>query len=835
MPVQRVDAFRTAFDLEYAASLSDAELASVMASPEWHILSAENADLLAPVMAQLGDRVLAAQPQTAPVRPIPPGPFSVIGKPSPRLHGFGHVTGFGQYSEHMSQHGMLFMRTLGSPHPHARVKGIDTSQAEALPGVVAVLHRGNLPDMYKDVRIGSGPPDRFIFSEEVFEVGAPIAVVAAASDHVADEAVRMIAVDYEVLPAVLDHIEGMKASTPKQWDNKLDGTTLDVTPPKVRGNPDQGFAESDVVVENVTTRSAEHHAALEPTTVIAKWDYASDGRDHVSIVGTFRHAHGARSTFSQALKLNQSQIRVITPGFVGASYGSHRDPNLVEIHAALMAKITGRPVRAMNTRAEDFVTRTHRTPVRNESKLGVKKDGTFVAYQSKNIGDAGAQRGTGGAAFSTGLESMYTIPNLWQQEITVMTNSYKYSSLRCTEHPNNTLAREPLIDRAAYAIGVNPLDIRLKNLNLEANPDTKQPYNNSGMQEVLQQAADRAGWQQKWHAPKAKEVRPGVFHGIGLAAHSCVHGAGGAPSTGMVVINADGTLTVISGAAEVGPGERTTMAMIAAEAMGLPLSRVRINIEVDSDTTSDTGVTAGSRQTISGGWGVYEAAQDARAQLLDWAVKKLVDDGKKKNPPETVSVTADDLDVARGVIVYKSDPNKKLLIADVISYAANPIIGKGAHIHETTWARMAWAAGVAEIEVDTGTGSIKMLNYVAAHDVGRAINPLGVKQQIEGGAIMGIGQALTETLMRDTATGVPLNPNLLDYKVLSIKDVPPIDVVIVEKPKNYGAFGAHGIGEPPIASPASAIINAVYNAVGVWVESLPLTRARVLAALKSQS
>jgi xanthine dehydrogenase molybdenum-binding subunit len=832
MALQRVDALRVAFDLDYAASLSDAEWAAVIASPEWHILNAENSDLLGPVMARFSDKLVTAQVQ-APPRPIPEGPFNVIGKSAPRLHGFGHVTGYGQYSEHMSQPGMLFMRTLGSPHPHARISAIDTSKAEAFPGVVAVLHRGNLPDLYKDVRIGSGPPDRFIFSQEVFEVGAPVAVVAATSDHIADEATRLISVDFEVLPAVLDHLEGMKPSTPKQWDNKLDGTILDITPPKVRGNPDQGFAESDVVVDNVTTRSAEHHAALEPTTLIAKWDYASDGRDHVTVVGTFRHAHGARATFSQALKLNQSQIRVITPGFVGASYGSHRDPNLVEIHALLMAKITGKPVRSMNTRAEDFVTRTHRTPVRNESKLGVKRDGTFVAYQSRNIGDAGAQRGTGGAAFSTGLESMYTIPHLWQQEITVMTNSYKYSSLRCTEHPNNTLARERMIVRAAYAIGMNPLDIRLKNLNLEVNPDTNQPFNNSGMEDVIRQAVDRAGWSEKWHAARANEVRPGVFHGIGMAAHSCVHGAGGAPSTGMVVLNSDGTATVISGAAEVGPGERTTMAMIAAEALGLPLSRVRIAIDVDTDMTSDTGVTAGSRQTISGGWGVYEAAQDARAQLLDWTIKKLGDDAKKKN--ETLDVNAEDLDVARGVIVYKNDANKKVLISDVISFSGNPIIGKGAHIHETTWQRMAWAAGVAEVEVDTATGSVKMLNYVAAHDVGRAINPLGVKQQIEGGAIMGIGQALTESLMRDMATGVPLNPNLLDYKVLSIKDVPPIDVVIVEKPKNYGTFGAHGIGEPPIAAPASAIINAVYNAVGVWVESLPITRAKVLAALKSQS
>jgi xanthine dehydrogenase molybdenum-binding subunit len=835
MVVRAVDAFRAAFDQKYAASLSAEEWAAVKQSAEWHIMVAENSDLLAPVMAAHAEHFSAAAQQTATPRPIPAGPFQIVGKPAPRLHGFGHVTGFGQYTEHMSQPGMVFMKSLLSPHPHARIRRIDSSKAEQLPGVVAVLHGGNLPDMYKDVKIGSGPPDRFLFSQEVFEVGAPIAVVAAESEHIADEAVRMIDVDYEVLPAVLDLMDGVKANTPKQWNNNLDGTVLEITPPKIRGNPDDGFKNSDVVIENVTTRSAEHHAALEPTNVIVKWDYSSDGRDHVSIVGPFRHAHGARNSFAQALKLNQSQVRVITPGYVGASYGSHRDPNLVEYHAALMAKITGRPVRAMNTRAEDFVTRTHRTPTRNESKIGVKRDGTIVAFSSKNYGDAGAQRGGGGVGFSTGLESMYKIENLWQQSITVMTNSFKYSSFRCTEHPNNTLAREPLIDRAAYAIGMNPLELRLKNLNIEGNPDTKQAYNNSGLQEVITQAADRAGWSSKWHAPKAQQVRPGVFHGIGLAAHSCLHGGGGSPSTGMVVVNSDGTMTVVSGAAEVGPGERTAMAMIAGEAIGLPLSRVRISHEVDSDMTADTGVTAGSRQTLSGGWGVYEAAIDARTQLLDWAVRMLVDAGKKNNPPETVDIKPEDLDISRGVIVYKADPNKKVQIRTVVTFAGNPIIGKGAHIHENTWLRMAWAAGIAEIEVDTATGSIKVLNYTTAHDVGRAINPMGLKQQIEGGAIMGIGQALTETLMRDKTTGVPLNPNLLDYKVLSIKDVPPVEVVVVEKPKNYGVFGAHGIGEPPISSPASAIINAVYNAVGVWVEDIPLTRARVLAALRNVS
>jgi len=833
--VVRVDAFKAAFDLEYAATLTAEDWATVKQTADWHIFEAENIDLLMPVKAAFPEHfTVAAQAQTAP-RPIPEGPFSIIGKPQPRIHGFGHVTSAGQYSEHRTEPGMVFMKTLLSPHPHAKVISIDTSKADKFPGVVAILHSGNLPAMYKDVKIGSGPPDRFLFSTEVFEVGAPIAVVAAESDHIADEALRMIDVQYEVLPAVLDHLEGMKSTTPKQWNNKLDGTILEITPPKIRGNPDEGFQNSDVVIENVTTRSAEHHAALEPTNLIAKWDYGVDGRDHVSLVGTFRHAHGARNSFAQALKLNQSQVRVVTPGFVGASYGSHRDPTLVEFHTALMAKITGRPVRSMNTRAEDFVTRTHRTPVRNENKIGVKRDGTIVAFSSKNIGDAGAQRGGGGVGVSTGLESMYKIENLWQQSITVMTNSYKYSSFRCTEHPNNTLAREPLIERAAYAIGMNPLDFRLRNLNLEVNPDTKIPFNNSGLRDLIEQGAAKAGWTQKWHAPKAQEVRPGVFHGIGMAAHSCTHGGGGSPSTGQVIVNSDGTLTVNSGAAEVGPGERTIMAMIAGEVLGVPLSRVRIAHEVDSDNTSDTGVTAGSRQVLSGGWGVYEAAQSARTQLLDWAVRMLVDQGKKKTPAETVDTKPEDLDIQRGVVVNKADPTKKFKIDDVIAFAQNPIIGSGAHIHETTWQRQAWAAGFAEIEVDTATGSIHVLNYVAAHDVGKIINPMSLKQQIEGGAIMGIGQALTETLMRDKATGVPLNPNLLDYKVLSIKDAPNIDVVMVEKAKNYGVFGAHGIGEPPISSAAASMISAVYNAVGVWVEDIPLTRARVLAALKNQS
>jgi xanthine dehydrogenase molybdenum-binding subunit len=347
------------------------------------------------------------------------------------------------------------------------------------------------------------------------------------------------------------------------------------------------------------------------------------------------------------------------------------------------------------------------------------------------------------------------------------------------------------------------------------------------MKATLEKAAEVIGWKTKWHAPKAKEVRPGVYHGIGIAAHTCSHGAGGAPSTATVVINADGTLTVVSAAAEVGAGERTVMAMIASEALGIPYELTSISPDVDTDFTADTGNTAGSRQTISGGWGAYEAAMDARQQVLDWAARKLTSDLKQNVKPS-------DLDIQKGVVVLKSDTTKSLKMADVVAAATNPIIGRGAHIHEATWERMAFAAAAAEVEVDTVTGSIKLLKYVAVHDVGRAINPMGVEQQIEGGVIMGLGAALLEENLVDGATGLPINDNILDYKLLSIKDLPrTIDIVMLEYPKAFGTYGAMGIGEPPIAAPGPVISNAVYNAVGARVESLPITRIKVLNALKT--
>jgi xanthine dehydrogenase molybdenum-binding subunit len=819
-----VDVLRAVQDQSYAAGLTQEQWNELVQDPLFHEISADVPELTAPLYARFG----AKEEGTRSNPSLEVSIFTVIGKKQVRTHGIGVVTGIGRYSENMTMPGMVFMRTLRSRHPHAKIKAIDTSKAEKLPGVVRILHRFNMPKEYADVSVDAGPPRRFLFGEEVYQVGAPVAAVVAEAPHIADEALRLIEVQYEVLPAVTDFMEAMRATTPKQWDNRLDGTTLAVAQPFVRGDPDKGMASGDLVVESTTTRGFENHVALELSNSLSWWD-----NNKLIHIGTARHAHGRRAQMAQRLGVPQSDVRVITPGYLGASYGSHRDPDWEESIAPIMAKLVGRPVKAQNTRSEDFVVRTHRAQNRIESKMAVKRDGTIVGATYKVIANVGAHRSGAATGAWIGYQRTYNIPNMKLEAIDVFTNQYRYGSYRCVSHPFATWSQEILIDKAAYAINMNPLDIRLKNINEVGDVDRKVPYDNPGLRACIEQAAAGIGWKDKWHAPKAKEVRPGVFHGIGIAAHTCSHGAGGSPSTATVVINSDGTLSVVSGAAEVGPGERTMMAMIASEALGISYEKTSIAPDVDTAVTADTGNTAGSRQTLSGGWGVYEAAIDAREQVLDLAAKKITADAKRLTPPQTLTLKREDLDIKDGTIFVKADPAKKATMTDVVSLAENPILGRGAHVHESTWERIGFAAHAAEVEVDTVTGSIKVIKYVAAHDVGRALNPFAVEQQIEGGVIMGIGAALGEENLVDGSTGLPINDNMLEYKALSIKDVPrKIDVIMVEKLKKYGVYGAHGIGEPPTAVPPPTISNAIYNAIGVRLESMPMTRVKLLAALK---
>jgi xanthine dehydrogenase molybdenum-binding subunit len=820
----RIDALRVAQDPQYAAGLTQDQWQALAIDPDWMRLVAEQNELVASTLA--ANLEAQAQPQPTTPDSVLNGPYNIIGNKVPRLQGMGIVNGFAQYTEHMNLSGTLYTRTLRSPHPHARITSIDTSAAERFPGVVAVLHRGNLPDMYKDVVVGSGPPPRSLFDEELLEVGAPVAVVAAENEHIADEATRLIQVQYQILPAAMDFLEAMKPSTPKQFESNLDGTTLGVSPPLVRGDP---TAKGDVTIDGVFTKSFEQHLALELTNSVAYWD-----NDRLIQYYTSQWAHGVRANLSQALKVPQNKVRAIQPGYVGSGYGYRSNADLSEIHGAILAKMTGRPVRNTYTRFEDFVTRTHRPQFRNEMHLSLNKDGSIVSGQFKVIANVGAARSAAANGSWFIMQDLYKIPNLRLEAVDVFTNSYKQGPYRCVSHPNGTFAMDVMMEKAAYAIGMDPVQFRLMNLNEVGNPDTRKPFSNPGIRDCIQQAADAVGWRQNWHAPKAREVRPGVFHGIGLAAHACSHGAGGNPATGQVIVNSDGSVQCISAANDIGDGQRSLMAMIAAESLGVPLYATTISLAVDTDVTTDASGTFGSQQTNTGGRGMYEAAQDARKQVLVWGARRFVDDAQKAG--QTINVSPDDVDLQNGVVSLKSDPSKTLTLAQVVQFAGNPILGRSIYTQDPQWERTAFAAHAAEIEVDTVTGSIAILHYVAAHDVGRALNPFALEQQIEGGVVMALGATLTEQLLSDSATGLPLNPNMLDYKPLSIKDAPrDIKVILVEHPKEYGVFGAHGIGEPPMAPPAPTITNAVYNAVGVWIQDMPITREKVLAALKSAS
>src|ERR671933_34754 len=507
-----IDVLRVATEPAYAAELTAEEWYEVARSAEWNQMLAEQRELLEPTLAAQRTMLPGFMQQAAP--PVPAqvlnGPYNVVGQKVPRVQGLGIVTGLGQYTEHMTQPGTLYTRTLRSPHPHARVTSIDSSEAEKVAGVHAVLHKDNLPDLYKDVKIGSGPPDRGLFDTELFEVGAPVAIVAAESEHIADEAVRLIKVQYEILPAALDFLEAMKPSTPHQFDSKLDGLTLGVTPPLVRGDPDN--KKGEVTIDVVASKSFENHLALELTNSISWWD-----NDKLIMYYTNQWAHGIRAGLSQALKIPQNKIRVIQPGYVGSGYGFRSNVELAEIHSAILAKITGRPIHTVYTRAEDFVIRTHRPQFRDEMHLSVNKDGTLVSGHFKVIANVGAARSAAANGSWFTMQDLYTIPNLKLEAIDVFTNSYKQGPYRCVSHPNGTFALEVLMDKAAYAIGMDPVQFRLRNLNEEGNPDTRQ-----------------------------------------------------------VIVNTDGSVQCISASNDIGGGERTTMAMIAAESLGVPLNRVSI-------------------------------------------------------------------------------------------------------------------------------------------------------------------------------------------------------------------------------------------------------------------
>ena len=731
--------------------------------------------------------------------------FKIIGTRQPKVDAFERVSGRAKYASDFYLPRMLYLKTLRSPYPHARIVSIDTSKAYALPGVALVL-------THKEMPAYQWHPGMPILADIARFVGDDVAVVAARDEETAQEALDLIKVEYQKLPFVLDPEEALKPDAPKLYPegNLIGGKPVVVS----RGDVEKGFAEADLIYEAKYRTNLLQHATREPRVCVAAWEGGK-----LTIWDSTQYSFDVQRGVAKALKIPMSKVRVVCD-FMGGGFGDRSGPERYNVLAALVARKAGRPARIELDREENFVAGHHRYPIILYLKYGVKKDGTLTALQAKAVADMGAFPHVQGAAGTMEVVmSTYRCPNMRGESYSVTTNKPEGGYMRCVGHPQGTFSQEVHIDIIAEKLGMDPVEFRLKNYARLEDGDQfrKIPFSSNGMEECIERGADTFKWKERWQKPASSQGP--MKRGIGMAIHACRHGGmfPGMPSSGMVRVNSDGTINVFTGTSDIGGGQKGTMAMIAAEEMGVTLESVFVTA-TDTDVTTDTSGSTGSRETITGGTGTRLAAADAKNQLLDIAAAEFKTD--KKN-----------LMVSDGMIYTRSSA-KGVPLGDIAAKAPGPIVGRGIGIAPLNVIFHSFAADFVEVEVDTRTGAVRVVKLVAVHDLGRAINALAAENQIEGGAIQGIGFALTEEQLIDRATGVSINPSYLDYKVLTFKDFPEIVPIMVESVDPYGPFGARGVGEPPYSVPAPAITNAIYNAIGVRFSEIPLTRRAVLTGLK---
>ena len=726
----------------------------------------------------------------------------VVGKAVTGIDASERVTGRAIFSGDVQLPGMLYAKILRCPHPHARVKRINVTKAVSLSGVKAILTSKDIPSG----PLASAHGDRKALVNYVTLAGEAVAAVAAVTPETAEEALKFIEVEYEPLPFVIEAEDALKANAPKlEKDGNLIGGK-----PKVfnRGNVEKGFAEADRIVEASYFTHLGTGNPMEPRALAAKWD-----RDRLTLWMASQGPFTAQQEFAKYLGIPEHRIRIIST-YVGGGFG-HKASGIHPEDAitVLLAKKSGRPVRFQMTRAEEMYCGHVRGATNFHVKAGVKKDGTITALSVRQVPNQGAHgaRYADGGLQTTGI---YRIPNLKKETLQVRTNTPDYGPVRGVMDPYENFALESLIDELAEAIGLDPVQLRLKNIYKTGDPlDGGVTLSSCGLEECIRKGAEKIGWSNR---KSAGSDRGAKRRGIGMSITT--RSGGSDTATAIVKVNADGTVNLLCGATDIGTGSRTTLAQICAEELGVRYDQVSITTS-DTETTPYSRGSWGSGVIFAAGKAVELAAADAKRKLLQTAAQPL-------------QVKPEELDIADGQIFVKAAPDKKVAIGQAAARAGFTVIGTGtANQTNRPKAARGFAAHFAEVEVDTEAGQVKVLRYVAAHDVGKAIHPKIVENQIEGGVIQGIALALTEELVFNRATGRLVNANLTDFKVPTIKDSPPIDVILIEPGEPLGAFGAKGSGETPTHAPMAAIANAIYNATGKRVREVPMTPRRMLAIL----
>ena len=759
-----------------------------------------------------------------------------VGLSIPRADGAEKVTGKVQYVADIKPRGLLHAKLLRSPHAHARIVKIDTSRARAYPGVRAVVTAADMPELKKKAPTRAHAVlaiDRVVFA------GQPVAAVAADEPSIAEEALDLIQVEYAVLAAAVDPLQSMKPGAPgvaevgteadtseamahgavavsKQQETAAPAKGANVSQQSrlSRGDLAKGFAESDLVIENTYRVPMVHQGYLEPHAVLAEWDTAGNLTLWSSTQGSFN----TRSEVADVLGIPENRIRVI-PVECGGGFGG-KIRALCEPITAVLARITRRPVRYVMTRREELEAGMPAPQVIIRLKTGVKRDGTLMALEGETVLESGAFSGTVLPVSGVFLASLYKWPAFEVRGSEVLTHKPSVAAYRAPVAPQTIFAIDSHMDRIARELGIDPVEYRQRHLMREGDPMANgQPWQSNGAAEVLAKIAEHPLWK------KRKEWAASGGNGHGLRGTGFALGGwlGGLQPTGATVrLNPDGTLAVLTGQVDIA-GTNIALAQIAASGYGVDFDNVRITTG-DTDAAPVTGLSAGSKTIYTVGVAVLEAAKDARRQTFEIAAKEL-------------EAAVQDLELEDGRVTVRGVPDRGITLAEIgkkgnlYMSKVQPVLG----VSRPAFSQQApaFAAQLARIEVDPDTGEVKLEDFVVVQDVGRAINPLAVEGQMQGGAVQSLGIALTEALMYDDS-GKLTNPSLLDYRKLTAADLPDIETIIVEVPSPSGPFGARGVGEPPIVPAPAAIANAIEDATGMRLTELPLTPERIALALAAR-
>ena len=747
--------------------------------------------------------------------------YRIVGKSIPKIDSVDKVLGAARYADDLEFPGMLYAKLLRSKYPHAKILRLDTSRAESLPGIRAIITAKDVPfNAY-----GYNFKDQVVFAQDkVRYMGDPIVAVAAENEEIAEDALEFIDVGYEALPAVFDPREALKPNGPKVHE----GGNL-CFHRKIRfGNVEEGFRLSDKIIEDSFSTEKMEHCHLEPHTGVAVFN----DQEGLTIWSSWAMLFNVHGELARILKIPSSKIRLIHTT-CGGGFGGKNEVSL-EPYIALLAMKTRRPVKMAWTREEEFTGSTTRHSYFLEYKTGVKKDGTLMSREVRMISDNGAYTQLGESQITKAsifAPGPYKIPHVKVDGYLVYTNNTVGGAMRGFGVPQVMAAVETHMDHIAEILGVDPLELRLRNA-LESGDRiaTGQMLHNEQLKVTLSKASEVAGWDK----PYKKETSvPHIKRGRGIA---CMFYPIGLtekpnPSAAVVKVNPDGSAVVLVGSADMGQGSDTVLSQIAAEELGMPLDSVAI-VSGDTKTTPHCSGSVASRVTYATGNAIRRAADKAKRMLLEIAAEKL-------------SVSTEALKAEDGWVYVKNTPEKRISIG-TLAFTSYQLDGKPvvatAHFNPPNtpldpetgqgnpFPAYVSATQIAEVEVDMKTGLAKVLRIIAAHDVGKAINPELVRGQITGGILMGLGQALTEEII--LREGCTLNPNLTDYLIPTAMDAPEIDAIIVESDEPTGPFGAKGLGEATNIATAPAIINAIHNAAGIRIRELPATPEKILLALR---